>query len=61
MAAQIISLTFCNTCHKRIKKKEAFTQWEGSIYCDSCFEEYLDMVTPAELFSGNESMHTPKQ
>ena len=53
MKNNVITLMFCNTCHKRIKKNDEFTRWENSIYCEDCFEDYLEMVTPAELFKDN--------
>ena len=58
MCATIISLVFCNTCHKRIKTKESYTKWEGSIYCEPCFEDYLDMVSPTDLFINNDFKHS---
>lgn len=50
MSGVVISLMFCNTCHKRIKQEEPHMRWEGSLYCEPCFEDYLEMVSPEDLF-----------
>lgn len=50
MSAVIIELIFCNTCHKRVRPEEPHVRWEKSLYCEPCFEDYLEMVSPEELF-----------
>lgn len=45
--AIIYYLTICHTCHHVIQKNQAVTIWEGSNYCDSCFDEYLELVEPS--------------
>ena len=44
MAAKIFHLLFCHTCHKRLKINDSYTVFEGSNYCDTCFEQYLYMT-----------------
>ncbi len=47
MDTKIYHLVFCHTCHKPIRKNE-FIEWEESIYCEPCFDRYLDLVEPRE-------------
>lgn len=42
--AEVYRLLFCGTCHKKIEKDEALTEWEGDIYCEPCFADYLSMI-----------------
>ncbi len=44
--SKVVQLTICHTCHTHIKTNESFTEWEGSIYCESCFELYQELVSP---------------
>lgn len=44
--ATIIQLTFCEVCHKRIRENEAKTKFQDIIYCDLCFDEYLESIQP---------------
>ncbi len=37
-------LIICHTCHERIKSNENYTVWEGSIYCETCFDIYMELV-----------------
>ncbi len=46
MAASIHTLLICHSCHKRIKSDSLYTEWEESIYCEPCFDKYLDLITP---------------
>lgn len=48
MATTIHQLIICHTCHHRIKD-EVYTEWENSIYCDTCFELYKEMVSPITI------------
>lgn len=47
--AKIYQLLFCSTCRNRIKENESFTEWEKEVYCEPCFDEYMELVTPKEL------------
>lgn len=47
--AIIIELIFCNKCHKRLDK-DSHTLWEDNIYCDDCFDEYLESIEPINWF-----------
>lgn len=44
MMAQIHKLVICHTCHTRVKKGEAYTIWESSVYCESCFDLYMELI-----------------
>lgn len=45
--AEIYYLIKCTVCKKRIKENNNFTVWEGEHYCEPCFDEYLEVVTPS--------------
>ena len=53
MSAVVVQLIICGTCQKKLRTHktrnkftppEGYTVWEGSVYCDSCFTKYLEMV-----------------
>lgn len=45
--ATVYELVICHDCHIRLKNKDVFTQWQKRIYCDRCFEAYLDSIEPS--------------
>lgn len=47
--AKIYELKFCSTCRKPIREADTFTRWENAIYCEPCFDEYMELVTPKEV------------
>lgn len=40
----VIPLIICHMCHERIKKGEPYTIWEDHIYCESCFDTYMELI-----------------
>ena len=46
--ATIHRLTICHTCHKKVKKNESHVEWENSIYCEPCFDIYLELIEPKD-------------
>lgn len=48
MKTTVHNLIICHTCHHRVKD-EVYIEWENSIYCDSCFELYKEMVSPITI------------
>ncbi|MEK5149059.1 hypothetical protein MKX53_18930 [Psychrobacillus sp. FSL K6-4615] len=56
MKTTVHNLIICHTCHHRIKD-EVYTEWENSIYCDSCFELYKEMVSPIAIEEVSEDNH----
>lgn len=49
--ATIHYLIRCTGCKKRVKENDNFTVWEGEHYCEPCFDEYLDMINPADFLA----------
>lgn len=49
MTAKVVELVICQTCHKRIKGDEPNIQWEGHVYCDPCFDIYLELIGPRDF------------
>jgi len=47
MTATIIELIICHTCQDKQKKNDSYVRWEGSIYCESCFDKYLELIDPS--------------
>lgn len=45
----IVPLILCHVCHKKVKPNEHYTKWEGSVYCDPCFDVYVELLDEAEL------------
>jgi len=52
--ATIQYLIRCTGCKKRVKENENFTVWEVEHYCEPCFDEYLDMINPADLLASKD-------
>lgn len=48
MTAKVHQLVICHMCHHQIKD-EVFTEWEGSVYCEPCFELYKELVSPMDV------------
>ncbi|MEK5071696.1 hypothetical protein [Sporosarcina sp. FSL K6-1508] len=44
MTAIIIELIICHTCQEKQREKDNYTKWEGSIYCEKCWDRYLDLI-----------------
>jgi formylmethanofuran dehydrogenase subunit E len=44
--ATIHRLVICHTCHERIRLNEPYTIWEDAVYCEPCFDIYLELVGP---------------
>lgn len=49
--AKILYLIKCTVCQKRIKENDNFTVWEKEHYCEPCFDEYLDVINPADFLT----------
>lgn len=47
--AKVIPLIICHSCHKPVKVQEPYTIWEDSIYCEPCFDLYMELITPEDL------------
>jgi len=47
--AKIYQLRFCCICRKPIKEDDSYTRWEKEVYCEPCFDEYLEIIEAAEL------------
>ena len=45
--ATVYKLVICFDCHYRLKNNDIFTTWEGRVYCDRCFEKYLESIEPS--------------
>lgn len=45
--ATVFELVICHVCHKRLMDRNVFTTWEDHIYCEHCFEEYLESIEPS--------------
>lgn len=46
--AKVYTLAICHTCHRVIKKDEHYVPWENSLYCEPCFDEYLELIEPED-------------
>jgi len=44
MTATIFELIICHTCQNKQRKNDTYIRWEGSIYCDNCWEKYLVLI-----------------
>ena len=49
MATKVIELVICHTCHKRVKRGNVHTKWEGHVYCERCFDLYLELIGPRDF------------
>lgn len=49
MVSKVIELVICQTCHKRVKSDSVHTKWEGHVYCEPCFEIYLELIEPRDF------------
>lgn len=47
--AKIYELKFFSTCRKSIREEDTYTRWENAIYCELCFDEKMELLTPKEL------------
>ncbi|AQQ55488.1 hypothetical protein [Planococcus lenghuensis] len=53
--AEIYHLTICAMCRRKIRTNETYTRWESAFYCEPCFDDYLDLLEPADFISGSNS------
>lgn len=45
MKTKLIPLIICHTCQSKLNGKDVdWTVWENSIYCEPCFQKYLQMI-----------------
>ena len=45
----VYPLIICHFCHQRIKKNESYQIWENDIYCNSCYDLYMELLEPEDF------------
>lgn len=59
--AKIYYLIRCSVCNKRIKDHESFTEWEKAHYCEPCFDQYMELIDPADFILNNEGLEEERK
>lgn len=45
--AAVYELHICTSCHNRLQEKDIMVPWEGRLYCEYCFDSYVDSIEPS--------------
>lgn len=44
MKTKIYHLIICQTCHSKLNQHELYSVWENKLYCEECFNHYLENI-----------------
>ena len=55
---KIVRLVICHKCHSQISESDTYTRYNGSIYCDYCFLDFVNNIELKDLEMVNSSSNS---